>query len=649
MRAACARRGSTILTVQDLIRTAQRRLTTFVSRLGADVRGNVAMMFAFAAPVLIMMTLGAVDIHRISTIKANVQDALDAATLAAARSSYTTEADLTRVGLATLKANLAAYPGVVLNEGETRFLVNDQDVVIADARVDVKTLVANIVMPPYGKLLDDTLPVSSHAEVNRSSRDLEVALVLDITGSMDNGKIDALKSAALELVDIVVQPTQTPYYSKMAIIPYSAGVNMGTAYVTGARGAPTGSTRITKAGWIWSGASSKAISGITRASPGVVTAYDHGLQTGDFVWINDVAGMRQINDQAYRVKRLSSSTLSLEYRYGSNWYDLKTRWEDGYSSYSSGGKVTRCQREDCSVIVTSVNHGLQSGDGVYITGVSGMTGINNRAFWVTRIDADNYSIGANGATWGTYSSGGDSWCGRYGCTWRVFNSMTGGMRAFKATTCVTERTGAQAYTDAAPSNRVGFLYGLVDSNGNDASACPSNQIQPLTSTKGTLTDLIDDLTIGGGTAGQIGTAWGWYALSPEFNSLWAGSGAGAYDPELLKAVILMTDGEFNTPYASGVVARDAGVNSGSNSYKIDQNATNGNPFDQALSLCTAMKKKGIVVYTVGFQVPSDGAAARLMTGCATTTEHAYLPTSGTDLSQAFRDIGRDITRLRISK
>lgn len=639
-----------ILAVQTFIRTAQGRLTAFLGRIGADVRGNVAMMFAFAAPVLIMMTLGAVDIHRISTVKANVQDALDAATLAAARSSFTTEADLTRVGLATLKANLAGYPGITLKEDETRFYVDANEVVIADARVDVKTLVANIVMPPYGQLLDDTLPVSGHSEVNRSSRDLEVALVLDITGSMSNGKIEALKSAALELVDIVVQPVQTPYYSKMAIIPYSSGVNLGS-YVAKARGTPTGSVNITAANWIATSATAKTITGITRAAPGVVTASNHGLATGDFVWIGGVRGMTQINDEAYRVRKISNNTFSLEYRSGSNWYNLNTRSQDGYGAYNTpnNGTVTKCQREGCTVLITANGHGLSSGDGVYINEVRGLTSINKSPYWVTRVNDNQYTIAAN-VTSSAYSGGGKSWCGQYGCAWRVFTAMTGETRAFKTTSCVSERTGAERYSDASPGTaKVGHFYGLVDSNENDNSSCPSDAIQPLTSTKKTLTDLIDDLTIGGGTAGQIGTAWGWYAVSPSFNSLWPGSEAGEYDPELLKAVILMTDGEFNTPYATGVVARDAGASSGANNLKINQNATNGSPFSQAVALCAGMKAKGIVVYTVGFQVPANGAAAEVMRDCATTTDHAYLPTSNTDLSQAFRDIGRDITRLRISK
>ena len=75
-----------------------------VRRFAGDVRGNVAMLFGLSLPVLILMTFGGVDIHRISTVRVNLQDALDAAALAAARSPYTEDADLQRVGLAALKA-----------------------------------------------------------------------------------------------------------------------------------------------------------------------------------------------------------------------------------------------------------------------------------------------------------------------------------------------------------------------------------------------------------------------------------------------------------------------------------------------------------------------------------------------------------------
>eukprot|EP01031_Cornospumella_fuschlensis_P008477 gene8477-10441_t len=41
------------------------------------------MISAFVIPLLLLITFGGIDIHRASTVKANLQDALDAATLAA--------------------------------------------------------------------------------------------------------------------------------------------------------------------------------------------------------------------------------------------------------------------------------------------------------------------------------------------------------------------------------------------------------------------------------------------------------------------------------------------------------------------------------------------------------------------------------------
>ncbi|RZJ40461.1 MAG: pilus assembly protein, partial [Brevundimonas sp.] len=139
-----------------------QRMTRFSRRLRDAQRGNVAMIFALALPGLVMMTLGGVDLHRAATVQVNLQDALDAAALAAARSSYTTDAELTTVGLTALKANLQAYPDITLREDQTTFHLNDDQIVVANSKVDVKTIVANIFLPPYGKFMDDKLPVGAH-------------------------------------------------------------------------------------------------------------------------------------------------------------------------------------------------------------------------------------------------------------------------------------------------------------------------------------------------------------------------------------------------------------------------------------------------------------------------------------------------------
>lgn len=180
-----------------------RAVTQIARRFAGDGRGNVAVIFALVLPLLIMITLGGVDISRASTVKMNLQDALDAATLAAARSQFVEDDEITDVGIASLRANLAPFQDIILDTGQTTFRLDPESgAVVANAVVSVKTLVANIALPPYGQILDDRLPVKAHSEVLRSNNRIEVALVIDNTGSMgQNGKLEATKAAAIDLIN----------------------------------------------------------------------------------------------------------------------------------------------------------------------------------------------------------------------------------------------------------------------------------------------------------------------------------------------------------------------------------------------------------------------------------------------------------------
>jgi Flp pilus assembly protein TadG len=618
-----------------------RRLRAFGLRMANDARGNVAMLFALSLPVLILMTLGGVDIHRASTVRVNLQDALDAATLAAARSPYTANADLQRVGLASLRANLKAYPDIMLREGDTSFVLNSDSVVIASSKVDVKTMVANIFLPPYGKFMDDYLPVGAHSEVDRSSKNIEVALVLDITGSMGGQRLIDLKAAAKDLVDLIVQPVQTPYYSKVALVPYSNSVNPGS-YVTTARGAISTSVNITGAVINLTG-TAKTISAATKARPVVITSNNHGFSNGDVVWISGAGGMTQLNNKAYEVRNKTSDTFEL--------YTLSGSRVDGrnYSTYSgSAGRVQRCQNNDCSITITAANHGLTNNRYIYITNVQGMTQINDQSHLVGNATTNSFTIDLTESTLTPYTSGGKAWSARGdNTTYFAFENMDGDLQTHKVSGCVTERVGAQAYTEAAPtsaSTRVGLHYPNID------GTCISATVQPLSSSASTIKSRIDAFSASGSTAGQIGIAWGWYMVSPNWNSLWPSNGAGAYNAaETLKAVVIMTDGAFNTPYCSGVISRQAGSGSGSSSAKIDCDATNGDPFAQSRTLCSAMKAQGVIVYTVGFAITAGTEEAAVLADCASTPANVFLPASGGDLSEAFAAIGRDITQLRISR
>lgn len=58
-------------------------------------------------------------------------------------------------------------------------------------------------------------------------------------------------------------------------------------------------------------AADKTITGITKASPGVVTSASHGYSNGDYIFIQS-QGMHQLNDKVVRVAGVTTDTFQLE-------------------------------------------------------------------------------------------------------------------------------------------------------------------------------------------------------------------------------------------------------------------------------------------------------------------------------------------------
>lgn len=205
------------------------------------------------------------------------------------------------------------------------------------------------------------------------------------------------------------------------------------------------------------------------------------------------------------------------------------------------------------------------------------------------------------------------------------------------TECVVERKGTEKYTDAAPAANK-YVMTMM----NTAAKCglpAADEMLPLTDNKTTLTNKINGLVLSGATAGHVGTAWAWYTLSPNWNSLWsASSAASAYGSGPRKIAILMTDGEYNLQYdTNGVAVGSTGAGA----------AVNADSATQAKAVCGAMKAKGITVYTVGFAL-TDANAINTLATCATDASKAYTPTTGAQLQQAFRDIALKINQLYLT-
>jgi Flp pilus assembly protein TadG len=223
--------------------------------------------------------------------------------------------------------------------------------------------------------------------------------------------------------------------------------------------------------------------------------------------------------------------------------------------------------------------------------------------------------------------------------------------------CVTERVGADAYTDAPPTTaKVGKGYFGTNTDTSCGVANHSdvevNSIQPLSKDKTMLKRRIDKLISGGSTAGHLGTAWAWYLLSPKWGYLFPiESQPGPYSdltvvnsrgmPKLRKIAVLMTDGDYNINYCKGVEALNS-----DQTPQIKCNSENGKSQAQAGTLCAAIKNAKIEVYTVGFQVSS--AARTFLTSCATDASHYYDATTEVALQAAFRDIALKIATLRLT-
>lgn len=303
------------------------------------------------------------------------------------------------------------------------------------------------------------------------------------------------------------------------------------------------------------------------------------------------------------------------------------------------------------VVVTAAGHGFVNNQIVYITGVNGMTELNNKPFRVRRPTANTFELqdtfGANvdGRSYSAYSSGGTAFCTDTGCEYKFFTSQANTQRVFRVSTCASERTGGNAYTDVGPASaRLGYVYA------GSGNPCTAPEVMPLTSDRDAAHDSINALTAGGSTGGHVGVGWGWYAVSPNFASIFTGDSAPAdYTDDVAKSVVIMTDGEYNSSYCNGVISQSSTNGSGSNGDKINCNAQNGHSFDQSEELCESMKGEGVIVYTVGFKIVDNQNARDLMANCATSANHAYLAEDGAALKRVFADIARNIAQLHVSR
>ena len=487
----------------------------FSKKFRQDERGSFMIIFALTTTMLIGITGAALDYARGYLLQSELSSALDSAALAGGANA--SSAQVQQIIEKYFKVNFPTnYLGATVSTVNFNIdNINGKLVASVSAELDYSLLRV---------VLSGKMKVAADTEITLEKRGMEIALVMDNTGSMSGTKITTMKSAALELVKILYGDKQQLDKMWISLVPYTATVNIGknnTAWLTSlnqANYAPTA----------WKGCiEARGAAEMTDDNPTV------GGKWKPFYYADET---------------------------DDDWLCTKVK-----------GACTLTNTSPCGVAA-----------GIF-------SGSNSTTKWY-----------------------------------------------------VNENQCAQ-------NNGTGPNLG-----------CPP-AITPLTKSRATVETAIKDMDawFRGGTFSNIGLSWGWRTISPKWKGLWAGVDATQpydYDEELMdKVVIILTDGDNNfydhpnvgtygSDYTAYLRLQQQGIGVG-----IDTQAEGTATINSQLSqTCTAMKAKGIIIYTITFQVGSSGIRD-IYKNCATTPAYYFDSPNTSDLTGIFKAIGDSLSNLRISK
>jgi len=183
-------------------------------RFHRDRSGNFAMFGAILCVPLVLGAGVAIDLSTVSRYRAELQQAIDAATLAVAREGK-------NINDAQAQAIADQFLTGNLDPTYTRLVVVREETVV---RVQAETRAPMA----FGALLGyDEYPVVAAASADTAYTSYEIALVLDTTGSMQGGKLTAMKEAVIGLIDTMSGQVGNKDKLKFSLVPFSSFVNVG--------------------------------------------------------------------------------------------------------------------------------------------------------------------------------------------------------------------------------------------------------------------------------------------------------------------------------------------------------------------------------------------------------------------------------------
>jgi hypothetical protein len=606
------------------------RFLALVGRFGRDESGVFAVLFGLMAIVLIALGGAGVDYVALQQARSRAQVALDAAALALQpqifKASYNEE---------TVRAQAEA---IVLDRiGDARI----------DARVDgIETSVpdgslylhAEFTMPTMFVSLVGVpaLSASVQAKATRKMLKLEVAMVLDNSGSMASyNRMSYLKEAARCATRIMfygevdedcdeADDAEAQDNVKIGIVPFTMMVNIGTQF--------------SNATWLdWTGQNSISQlnfdSDDNASTPfaGPVNRKTLFTQTGTS-WRGCVEARRAPYDTDDTPPTTSAALFTPMFS--------PDTASGNYNSYLSDTGGT-CQVKTCTEKTVRKNCSYSWWSGWTCSGATTSTYTKKVGSTTTTPAAS--CVPANGV-------------------------VLSGPNTDQSGTTLTTTTTYSLLTQQELQERLCKYNGVTvsDSKNSGPNAyCPSISVLPLTDNVDNVLARINAMNADGGTNIQQGAIWGYHALSstePLTQAAPYSSGA------VSKVMILMTDG-FNEPdyrsysdtwngtgiYYSWGFRKDGrlpdtdGIIGNENEYnahnsKADMSETMD---EKTVATCNNAKAEGIRVYTIGLNPPSQ-ATRDMLESCSSGDGYYFFPEDPSDLIDVFTQIANQLAQLRLA-
>lgn len=240
-------------------RGGKRQIPGFFRRWARNTRGNYAIIFALTLVPILIAIGAAVDLSQAYFVRERLTRALDAAGLAVGGQTGLSTSQIQTIAQNYFNAN---YPASKIGVPGTVSVSTSGNIVNLSVTANMPTSVMGIIGVR-------NLDIGATSQITRMGKKLEVALVLDTTGSMSSsGKLTALKTAAKNLITTVSAAAVNSGDVKIAIVPFSVDVNVGTANKT--------------ANWIrwtWTTSKTQTCTGSGRNQTCTDTAYNINANT----------------------------------------------------------------------------------------------------------------------------------------------------------------------------------------------------------------------------------------------------------------------------------------------------------------------------------------------------------------------------------